>query len=379
MMNAYPPLPRSDAVTLEAHWVFPAEGLPLPQGTVTIQNGRIVAVEAAGARQADLDLGHVALLPGFVNAHTHLDLSDSPFIPPTGSPTDWLKHVIRHRRGQSAEAKQLAVRKGLNQLLHSGTTLVGDISGDGGSWDLLQAAPLRSVVFFEMLGLSQTRAADSFALAQQWLQGRSRAGVSPHAPYSVSLDLFQKAAALDARSAIHLAEFAEEKVLLEHRQGPFVDFLHELGVWEPSAPAANWDEILQLPWSKPPLWIHANHLPAMTNLPGSIVYCPRTHAAFGHPHHPFWAFADRGINVALGTDSLASNPDLSILAEARWLHADRGDLPGELLLRMMTLHGAGPGFGRRDWQPDSRQVGRHGRPASTRPRIGGSLSSALGK
>jgi cytosine/adenosine deaminase-related metal-dependent hydrolase len=72
----------------------------------------------------------------------------------------------------------------------------------------------------------------------------------------------------------------------------------------------------------------------------SIVYCPRTHAAFGHPTHPFREFLARGVRVALGTDSLASNPDLDVLAEARFVHAKHPDVPGDVLLRMATLSGA---------------------------------------
>src|SRR5687767_5471874 len=69
--------------TLGARWVFPVEGPPLPGGTVTLRGGRIVAVDPRGVRRPDLDLGHVALLPGLVNAHTHLDLSDAGgLIPP---------------------------------------------------------------------------------------------------------------------------------------------------------------------------------------------------------------------------------------------------------------------------------------------------------
>ncbi len=72
----------------------------------------------------------------------------------------------------------------------------------------------------------------------------------------------------------------------------------------------------------------------------SIVYCPRTHAAFGHPPHPFREFLQRGVRVALGTDSLASNPDLDILAEMRFIHERYPDFPGDALLRMGTLSGA---------------------------------------
>jgi cytosine/adenosine deaminase-related metal-dependent hydrolase len=92
---------------------------------------------------------------------------------------------------------------------------------------------------------------------------------------------------------------------------------------------------------QPTLIVHGNYLRA-ERFPdnASLVYCPRTHAAFGHPPHPFREFLARGVRVALGTDSLASNPDLSILNEARFLHRRHPDLPAEVLLRMATLSGA---------------------------------------
>ena len=87
---------------------------------------------------------------------------------------------------------------------------------------------------------------------------------------------------------------------------------------------------------------HCNHLAPSTRIPrnSTIVYCPRTHAAFRHPTHPFREFLQRDVRVCLGTDSLASNPDLDILAEARFVHAKYPDFPGDALLKMITLSGA---------------------------------------
>ena len=90
------------------------------------------------------------------------------------------------------------------------------------------------------------------------------------------------------------------------------------------------------------LFAHGNYLPTTAVVPqnAAVVYCPRTHAAFGHPPHPFREFLARGVRVAVGTDSLASNPDLDVLAEIRFLHRLYPDVPGAVLLRMATLSGA---------------------------------------
>jgi cytosine/adenosine deaminase-related metal-dependent hydrolase len=143
--------------------------------------------------------------------------------------------------------------------------------------------------------------------------------------------------------AIHLAETLAEQQLLATHTGPFVDFLRELGVWSPDSLVRDWDEVLQLTSESTPIaYIHGNYLSPDALLPAgsTIVYCPRTHSAFGHPRYPLPDFLARGIRVALGTDSLASNPDLDVLAEARFAHARHPQVSGAALLRMATLSGA---------------------------------------
>ena len=107
------------------------------------------------------------------------------------------------------------------------------------------------------------------------------------------------------------------------------------------APSVNW-VLWQTARASPLLYVHGNYLRPDAPLPknASIIYCPRTHAAFGHPPHPFRDFLARGVRVAIGTDSLASNPDLDVLAEIRFLHRLYPDVPGAVLLRMATLSGA---------------------------------------
>jgi cytosine/adenosine deaminase-related metal-dependent hydrolase len=335
--------------TLTARWVFPVAAPPLPGGVVAVAGERIAAVEPHGSRQADLDLGGAAVLPGLVNTHTHLDLSALRGLArPTRNFTVWLRQVIDHRRGCSPEQVRGDIRVGLEECVRTGTTLLGDISGDGSSWEALANGPIRAVVFRELLGLTQKRAVQAWADADAWLAGHAatptcRPGLSPHAPYSARWWLFSSTATAGVPAAVHLAESAEESDLLRARRGPFVDFLRDLGVWSPDGLASNVDQVLDLcNGTSPALLVHCNYLTPDLDVPptATVVYCPRTHAAFGHPPHPFRDFLDRGVRVALGTDSLASNPDLDLLAEARFLHRLYPDFPGEKLLRMATLSGA---------------------------------------
>jgi aminodeoxyfutalosine deaminase len=334
---------------LTARYLFPVAGPPLAGGIVTIAGEKIAAVEPAGARTADIDLGNAAILPGFVNAHTHLDLSGMRSrCPPTAHFTDWLRQVIANRRQQNPQQVEADIHAGIAECLRTGTTLVGDISSGGLSWSLLAQSKLRAVVFWEMLGLPLDRARQAW---QQWLQWQDqhhdsptcRRGLSPHAPYSIHHELIGDAAATHLPLAIHLAETKAELELLADHSGPFQGFLSELGVWDPTGLTPSVDEILRTTaQARYMLYIHANYLPPHVSIPsnGTIVYCPRTHAAFGHPPHPFREFLARGVRVALGTDSLASNPDLDLLAEMRFIHRRFPDFPGDALLRMGTLSGA---------------------------------------
>jgi len=362
--------------TYTARWIFPVDQHPLANGTITLQGDRILAVDKVGTRSADVDLGNVAILPGFVNAHSHLDLSDAlGQCPPNSDFTIWLRAVIAHRRRQTPDEVAKAIDIGLSQCLRYGTTMVGDIAAGGISWQRLASAPLRAVVFYEMLGLTEERARQTMADAENWLKkhpdmATCRAGLSPHAPYSVRASLWSEVRArFPGLTAIHIAETEAELELLRRHEGPFVPFLKEMGVWDPTGLMESPEVVLKD--SAHVLFIHGNYLspghvagvevlrnPGTQQRPdanrgfgvpqprpprvgqGALVYCPRTHAAFGHPDHPFRGFLAKGNRVAIGTDSMASNPDLDVLAEVRFLHAKYPDFPGKTLLEMATIQGA---------------------------------------
>jgi aminodeoxyfutalosine deaminase len=334
--------------TLTARWIFPVDRPPLNGGTITLRGETILSVDPHGIRKADRDLGDVAILPGLVNPHTHLDLSGlHGQVPPTADFTAWLRTIVAARRQSDPAEIPGQIQRGLSQILSSGTTLLGDIASYD-TWPMLADAPVRSVVFREILGLPAKRVPDVWKSLIDWT-GRHpetescRHGVSPHAPYSVNAALIRAASSGAWPVCIHLAESADEAELLEYQSGPFVPFLKDLGVWEESGLAPSWEWILWRASRAPSaIFAHGNFLPPHLAIPpnSTIVYCPRTHAAFGHPPHPFREFLARGVRVALATDSLASNPDLDVLAEAAFVHRAFPDVAGETLLRMITLSGA---------------------------------------
>lgn len=347
--------------TFTARWIFPVAGPPLARGTITIRGDLIEAVEPHGTRTPDVDLGNAAIIPGLVNPHTHLDLSGARgLIPPTDADhfTNWLRGVIAYRRTRTAEQVQSDIDAGLAECLKFGTTLIGDITVGAASYRRVSSSELRAVLFWEIIGLSPQRyeaalaglgeklgvSWDPEAAPAAWPQTPScRWALSPHAPYSAN-QAMACAQLFLGNAAIHLAESPAELELLTSKSGPFVDFLRDLGVWDPSAFTCRFPDFLvshPKAWH-PRLYIHCNYLPPDTPLESTqtIVYCPRTHAAFQHPPHPFREFLARGVRVCLGTDSLASNPDLDILAEARFVHERHPDFAGDTLLKMITLSGA---------------------------------------
>ena len=355
---------RSTRLTVSARYVFPVEGPPIPNGFLTINQGRIEAIGAAFDGTVDLALGNVAILPGFVNAHTHLELAP---IAPTGEPEDeiaWLRRVIEQRRANPPELGLEVVGRNLAASVAAGTTLLADTTTAGLSWEQVAAAPVRATVFAEVIGLRRERGLQTSDAAWQWIGGLNHAdqvaacarpGLSPHAPYSTAGWLYQRAAGSGMPLSTHLAEMPEELELLETRGGPLRQFLEDLGAWDDE-----WEPIGARPTDyirKGELrnadWLiaHGTYIDpsefwrlrpeaAPNGHRVAVAYCPRTHARFGHAAHPYRAMLERGVVLCLGTDSLGSAPTLSVLDEARFLHARDDSLQGPLLLTMATLFGA---------------------------------------
>jgi len=337
--------------TISARWLFPVASPPLDRGTITVREDRILSLNPHGERTPDLDLGNVALLPGLVNAHTHLDLSGlRNTTPPDPSFTDWLRLIVASRFQRSAEQVQIDIQTGLDEALKFGTTLIGDISAGGASWEKLVAAPMWAVVYRELIGLPMERASSSLADAIIWLvmnpsTDTCRAGLSPHAPYSARVTLFRRIADLVKEAPIpvvsHIGETLDELHLIGERGGPFVPFLMDLGVYDPEGLVETFEELLMMFNGNPTFGIaHGNYLEAAVSSERlqsfTRIYCPRTHAAFGHPPYPLSAKNQ----FVLGTDSLASNPDLDVFAEAQFVAGRYPFLSGAKLLEMCTKNGA---------------------------------------
>jgi len=352
---------------LKARYAFPVSRPPIENALVTIAGDRLVAVAAAtpyGDASDTVDLGDVALVPGLVNAHTHLEFSH--FRQPLGQPgqvfPDWIREVVAWRRSGAAPPTERPALTGLRELAAAGTTTVGEIAT--ASWSPVDFvdAPSDATVFFELIGLDRARIEPNLAAACEHLVRAKpasdrpcwRAGISPHAPYTVHPQLFARLVTLSAAESIplafHLAESREELELLRSASGPFVSLLQDLGAWHPGAIAPGTrplDYLHELTRAHRALVIHGNYLSdeEATLLAQhadrlSLVYCPRTHAYFGHERYPLEQRLDAGVAMALGTDSRASNPDLSLWEEMRYVAESYPTIPLKTVLELGTLGGA---------------------------------------
>jgi cytosine/adenosine deaminase-related metal-dependent hydrolase len=327
-----------------------------------VQGDRVVSLRSAGDRSASttVDLGDVLLLPGLINAHAHLELTGlHGRVPFTGQFASWVERVIETAPGNRGEANVRGwIREGARLSMRAGVSTIGDIGYGPHQPDEMASVPLRAVCFREIVGIGPKRE-EALAFLEQGCHDMVSApphrwiGLSPHAPYSTDPQVYKEALTLADRCGwpvcTHLAETREEALFLETGGGPLRALLSRRGLDTGSfAPAGctsiQFAERVGLLESSA-LLVHVNYLTdeELELLAGSacsVAYCPRAHAFFGHEPHRFREMMAAGVNVCLGTDSLASNESLSILDEWRFLHGRHPDLDLPSLLRLSTDNAA---------------------------------------
>ena len=331
--------------TLNAAWFFSGEGDPLPNVAIEVAGGIISDIRQLSGTSAS----RVLVIPPLVNAHTHLELSDCREPIPAGDTVpDWIRKVIAHRSFRSDSAS--AIASGLFELAESGTGIVADtVPAD---MTPVNAPGVRS--FVEYIGMSDDRveAAIEHASSLDSAAHLQRVGISPHAPYSVRIDLLDKLIAtarqFELPMMMHLAETLEELELLANGTGPFATMLQSFGIWQDGLfPQLSVCDYLDRLSSAPRvLFAHGNYfgdaeLDLLVSRPNAtVVYCPRTHAHFAHDPHLWRRMLERGINVALGTDSRASSPDLNVWNDAIAIRRAAPNCEPRELLTMLTANGA---------------------------------------
>jgi cytosine/adenosine deaminase-related metal-dependent hydrolase len=349
-----------------AAWLLPISQPPIRDAWLRTDRGRIVAF--GHTRPGDftapdeIDLGEVAVLPGLVNAHTHLELSwMRGRIPETDDFDGWIRTIIELKNQSALQGDKVAVSidQAIREARACGTALVGDITNTLATSRALREHGMAAVVFQELLGF---RGEDAESLMEQATARVAsepesefvRHALAPHAPYSVSPALFGLIrAALQhapfARSSVHLGESAAEIEFLKHGTGPYRTVLEQMGKWDPSwvsprsGPVEYLDRMGFL--DNRVLAVHGVHFSAaelkrLAAVGTTLVTCPRGNRRTGAGVPAIEDFFDAGVRVAVGTDSLASVPDLNLFSELEEMRRLAPALPARLLLESATINGA---------------------------------------
>jgi aminodeoxyfutalosine deaminase len=337
-----------------AAWVLPIAGPPIRDGVVSIE-GDLIAGVGERAEGAVEDLGSVAVLPGLVNAHTHLELSwMRGQVAPGQSMPAWAASLMSLRRAVSHEPGEPIV-EAIGEARRSGTCLVGDVTNTFATYEPLLDSELSAALFRELLGFS-TADPDAVVRAARgqiaeltpvaWL----RPSIVPHAPYSVSPALMRAiAAATPGPLSIHLGESAQEVQFLRDGTGDWRALLEALGVWNPAwAPPCcgpvDYLDRLGLVHDRL-IAVHGvqftdAELARLTAAGATVVTCPRSNRWTGAGEPPIERFYASGVRVAIGTDSPASVADLNLFAEMAEVRRLAPAVAASRILQSATQAGA---------------------------------------
>ena len=357
-----------------AAWIVPVAMPPIRNGWVDVAEGRVVAVgssgemaeRSGGTSTTVVDLGRVALMPGLVNAHTHLELSAlRGAVPPAASMPQWVRRLLRARESARHDDVGSAIGAALDEVHRTGTALVGDVSNTLASIDLLTRSRLGGIVSYELIKFNADDPVQLVTDALARIDTNSndhavRMTLGAHAPYSVGPALFREIArALDARAlppaSVHVGESAEEVRFLRDGGGPWQGLLHELGAWDTrwQPPGCGPVEYLRrVGWlDRPTLAVHGvqctrEELALLAEARATLVTCPRSNEWTGAGTPPVQDFYASGGRIAIGTDSLASVPDLNMFAEIAAVRRLAPLVPARRVLESATRVGAQAlGFG----------------------------------
>jgi cytosine/adenosine deaminase-related metal-dependent hydrolase len=356
-------------IVYRAGWVLPIARPPVRHGWVAVEDGVIAAVGDPSGRppfgaeaSEEVALAEAVILPGLVNAHTHLELSwMRDQIGPADTMPAWVERLMALRRTVGHEPPE-PIQAALRDLRVGGTALVGDITNTFAAYEALADSDLSAAIFRELLGFNAQDPEGIVASVREQIDALTpiawlRPSIVPHAPYSVSPALLRAiaASAVGRPLSIHLGESREEIEFLRTGRGPWRDLLESLGVWN-----ADW----RPPESGPVEYLAAHgllndrlvavhcvqledaELRALAAAGATVVTCPRSNRWTGAGTPPIERFYASGARVAVGTDSLASVEDLNLFAELRMLRELAPSVPARDLLASATIHGASAlGFG----------------------------------
>ena len=337
------------AIRLSASWIVPVVEPPVADGAVLVgDDGRILAIgpEAEVPAPPGVPVERHpdgVLIPGLVNAHTHLELTGLGGQAPEDEFAAWIRTIRRLKQQRTPGEFREAARTGLRMSWAGGVTTIADTGDSGAVMEALAELGGSGIVYHEVFGPHPDQLAESLAGLEarvvelgRLVGPRVRLGVSPHAPYSVSGPLYRAVARLAERHelpmAVHLAESLAEQQLIESSTGPFAEAWRSRGIPLPDS-LAQFEGLL--PIRTPVRWldaqgvlgpetlaIHAVRVDAddinlLARADVAIAHCPLSNARHGHGEAPLRALLSAGLRIGVGTDSEASVGPLDLFAEAR--------------------------------------------------------------
>lgn len=355
---------------LAAEWVLPISVPPISAGALAIQNDLILSVGTLSRVREEFpdapvsDFGRAALLPGFVNVHTHLELTRFRDTLEISDFPAWIAELVRRKREETTHEELLdSARRGCKEAIESGITTVADTAESDVVFPALIESGIRGVIYQECFGPDPGVADESIQTLSEKLDGMSdrpsriRIGISPHAPYTVSSELYRRATALALERGLdlglHVAESDDERSFISDGSGAFSSALKKREIpWQPPGVSTiaylNNLGVLEAG----PLLIHCvkaskSDFDLMAANGARLAHCPKSNAKFGHGIADLIEARRAGVVCGLGSDSVASNNTCDLIEEGRFcalLHRaakrDGSVLPASEVLRLMTLDGA---------------------------------------
>ena len=348
---------------LSADWIFPVSSPPLFQHTLEFDGGVVHSIRPS--RPGDPRMENACILPGLVNAHTHLaytalrnQLDHLSFFP-------WIRRLTELKMTTlRPEDLALSARMGILECLRAGITTVADMSDSAPALAELSRSPLRGIFYWEVFGVEREHADRSWdelhaifpRLQQEYATGRLRIGVSPHACFTVRPELYSRIASWALQESIavsfHAAESREEEAFISRREGVIAKFLEQRASdWKILGPSSVAHLAGTGIFETRPLVAHLvqaseSDIEILQRNDVRVAHCPKSNAKFGHGIAPLSAFFKAGLQVGLGTDSAASNNRLDLFEEGRFALLQQRTRDGamvsseERILELMTLGGA---------------------------------------
>jgi len=340
---------------------------------MVVDGGKIVEIGFAADLQEkypeveNVDFGDRVILPPMANAHTHLELTHFPqWALSSNAPNeqvsfvDWVLQLIKVRRNLTLQQRNRSLCEGLELSLRYGTALVGDILTSMELHSLYAASKLHGSIFFEVLGRDPAPLAerlDHFSKICHIPTGRNLSwGLSPHAPYTLSEETLNLAVFWAEQHrlpiSIHLAETEDEVAFIAHGEGAIAERLYPAVNWQVKPRTRQTDQLTPVQWlldhgtlPSNSLAIHGVHVEerdaaGLARAGVGVVLCPRSNARFGSRRAPLSDYRQAGVPLALGTDSLASSPSLSLWDELAFAWSWFADeLSGAQWLEIATCGG----------------------------------------